>query len=115
MLANRRLLVMEDSLEDIQMIKRHTSSLQLEMKSARTIDEGLELLRTEPFDFLLSDLHIESIVGVDIPDGFRLISEALELQPNLTVLAMSTDPRADIWQSAKEAGAQHFIRKPILR
>ncbi|HYX33689.1 MAG TPA: sigma 54-interacting transcriptional regulator [Oligoflexus sp.] len=48
-------------------------------------------------------------------DGLKVIAFAREQQPNLVIMANSSDPRSDIWREAVTAGAQHFIRKPLTK
>ena len=111
----RRLLIVEDDQSEIYNVSKLLSELQIQFRSAKTISEAFELLATESFDYLLTDLHIETSAGFDLPDGLKVIRKAIEQQPSILIVANSSDPRSDIWSSALKAGAHHFIRKPLLK
>jgi DNA-binding NtrC family response regulator len=115
MFEDRKILVVEDSKHDIERIEALLRELGATYKIATTIREAELALRTESYDFLLSDLHIESRAGFDEPDGLKVIGLGRDAQPNLVIVANSSDPRADIWDNALKAGAQHFLRKPLSR
>lgn len=115
MLKDRRVLVVEDNKIEIERVEKLLAELQAKFSVRHTIGEAEQVLQDERFDFLLSDLHIETKAGFERPDGLSLIAFARTQQPDLIIIANSSDPRADIWSEALAAGAQHFIRKPILR
>lgn len=115
MLEDRKILVVEDSKHDIEKIEALLKELNATYKIATTIRDAEIALRNESYDFLLSDLHIESRAGFDEPDGLRVIGLGKDSQPNLVIVANSSDPRVDIWDKALRAGAQHFLRKPLSR
>lgn len=114
-LRNRRLLVVEDDKNQIESLRPILKSTGVDFKIADNIEKAKDFLRNEAFDFLFSDLHIETEAGVEEPDGLVVIREANSLQPNLVVVATSTDPRKEIWDKATAAGAQHFLRKPFSK
>ncbi|MDQ3235364.1 MAG: sigma 54-interacting transcriptional regulator, partial [Pseudobdellovibrionaceae bacterium] len=60
-------------------------------------------------------LHIETKAGFERPDGLIVIRSAIEQQPNVTIVATSSDPRTEIVEAVLAAGAQHFIRKPLSK
>jgi DNA-binding NtrC family response regulator len=115
MFEDRKILVVEDSKHDIEKIQFLLSELNATYKIVTSLRDAELSIRTESYDFLLSDLHIESRAGFEEPDGLRIIGLAREFQPNLVIVANSSDPRADIWDKALRAGAQHFLRKPLSR
>jgi DNA-binding NtrC family response regulator len=114
-LKDRKILLVEDDKTEVERMENLLAALQTKFSICQTIKAAEQALRDERFDFLLSDLHIETKAGFERPDGLELIAYAREQQPNLIIIANSSDPRADIWSGALAAGAQHFIRKPILR
>lgn len=115
MFKHRKLLVVEDEPQEITKIELLLVELNADYYIARTILEASNALCNESFDYLLTDLHIETKAGFDRPDGLELITLAKAQQPNLLIVATSSDPRADIWAEAVSKGAQHFIRKPLSR
>lgn len=115
MLKDRKILVVEDEETEITRVEKLLIELQTKYTTCRTIREAERAIKGEPFDFLFTDLHIETRAGFERPDGLALIAFARAQQPGLVIVANSSDPRADIWAEALTAGAQNFIRKPILR
>jgi DNA-binding NtrC family response regulator len=114
-LKDRRILVVEDDEQDIANIRKLLGQLSLDFKMVETVKDAFDALTTEAFDLLLSDLHIETRAGFDKPDGLKVIAFAREQQPNLVIVANTSDPRSDVWDAALTAGAQHFIRKPVTK
>ncbi len=115
MLKDRRVLVVEDNKQDIERGQALLNELMAISSVCRNVAEAKRAIREESFDFLLCDLHIETRPGFEKPDGLHIIALAKEQQPNMVIVANSSDPRADIWTEALAAGAQHFIRKPLTR
>lgn len=114
-LVNRKILVVEDDKYEIANIRNLLTEISMNFRIAETVNQAFEAIRNEAFDLLLTDLHIETKAGFESPDGLRVIAYAKEQQPNLVIVANSSDPRSDIWNEALSAGAEHFIRKPISK
>lgn len=115
LLEGRRVLLVEDNRQEIAKLERLLTELQMVFRLATTLEAAHQLLREESFDYLLSDLHIETEAGIERPDGMQVITFAREQQPNIVIIATSNDPRVDVWNEALSAGAQHFMRKPLSR
>ncbi len=115
MFADRKVLVVEDDQREIATIEQHLRDLRAVYRVATTLSDAKSALESETFDFILSDLHLETKAGVDRPDGLDIISLARSLQPSATIVATSSDPRSDIWAETLKAGAQNFIRKPLSK
>jgi DNA-binding NtrC family response regulator len=79
------------------------------------VSEAVRELILQPYDYLLTDLHIETKAGFEKPDGLTVIRAAVEQQPNITIVATSSDPRTEIVNAALTAGAHHFVRKPLSK
>lgn len=114
-LKDRKILIVEDDELEIENIKRLLGQFSSDFKVVDTVAQAFDVLSKEAFDLLLSDLHIETRAGYESPDGLKVIAFAREQQPNLVIVANSSDPRNDIWNEALVAGAQHFIRKPVTK
>lgn len=114
MFERKKVLLVEDDACEAENIARLLRLLKVDFQYVFDIASGLSALSKQSFDFMLTDLHIESRPGLETPDAFTLIREAREAQPSLTIVAMSADPRAEIVDEALSHGAQHFIRKPLI-
>jgi DNA-binding NtrC family response regulator len=112
---NRKLLVVEDDRQEIETLTPLLMKHEIAFVLASSVSEAMEALARDVFDFVLSDLHIDTRAGIERPDGLLVIRAAAEQQPNVTIVAMSSDPRTEIWNEALAAGAHHFIRKPLAK
>lgn len=115
MLKSKRILLVEDSADQLELLDSLLRQLGASVKAVRSIRDAREAILSESFAFMLSDLHLESRVGAEAPDGLELISFMRSQQPHAVIVASSSDPRAAIWNEALRAGAQNFVRKPLLR
>ncbi len=115
MLENRKILIVEDDKIEIKNITAILKTLRADFSQALTVAEAVRDLSQYSFDYLLTDLHIESRAGFEKPDGLVVIAAALEHQPNITIVATSNDPRTEIVNDALATGAHHFIRKPLSK
>lgn len=77
-----------------------------EVFTAKSCAEGLQLLKQNPFDFVLSDLHL----GGNEPD-FEILSSCCRLGVRCAVLSGSTD--ADLIESAARHGACAYLTKTV--
>ncbi len=115
MFTNRKILFIEDDKVEIRSISGLLKALGADFTHAATVPDALRELTLHPFDFLLTDMHIDTRAGFERPDGLAVIKAATEQQPNITIVATSSDPRTEIVNDALAAGAHHFIRKPLSK
>ncbi|MDQ3235829.1 MAG: sigma 54-interacting transcriptional regulator [Pseudobdellovibrionaceae bacterium] len=115
MFENRKILVVEDDRQEIETISLLLNQQGISFVLASSVKEAMDAISRDAFDFVLSDLHIDTRAGFEKPDGLLVIRAAAEQQPNVTIVAMSSDPRTEIWNEALSAGAHHFIRKPLSK
>lgn len=111
----RRILFVEDDSLEIQNISALLKSLGVNFVHAATVSEAVRELVLQPYDYLLTDLHIETKAGFEKPDGLIVVRAAVEQQPNITIVATSSDPRTEVVNAALSAGAHHFVRKPLSK
>jgi len=111
----RKILFVEDDKVEIQNISDLLKTLGADFVHTATVSEAIRELVLQPYDFLLTDLHIETRAGFEKPDGLTVIRAAVEQQPNITIVATSSDPRTEVVNAALAAGAHHFVRKPLSK
>ncbi len=114
-LIKRKVLLVEDDLNDLNHTAGLLRGVALECVVCDTLAKARDLLQSQHFDILLTDLHLGSEVGEQRPNGLEVIELALILCPNMTIVAYSNDPRAEIWELALSSGAHNFLRKPIAK
>jgi len=71
--------------------------------------EALERLAAGPVGLMLTDLRMPGM------DGQELLRQALELEPNLTVIMLTGHGSVESAVAALKAGAYDFLTKPIER
>jgi DNA-binding NtrC family response regulator len=70
-------------------------------------EEGLERLRRESFDILVTDVHLPKMSGLD------LVQQAAPLQNDLIMIVMTAFGTIDIAVEAMKRGASDFLVKPF--
>jgi two-component system chemotaxis response regulator CheY len=71
--------------------------------------EGLELLKGQPVDLILSDINMPSMDGLEFLRQLR----AQNLAPGVPVVMITTESSEEHVKQAILAGAQGYIRKPF--
>ena len=71
--------------------------------------EGLELLKAQPVDLILSDINMPAMDGLEFLRQIR----AQNLAPGVPVVMITTESSEEHVKQAIEAGAQGYIRKPF--
>jgi len=101
-----RILLVEDHEDTRRVLSRLLGRLGCEMTMAGTVAEAVKLIRSQPFDAVLSDIGLPDGAGYDV------ITEAKRLQDlkgvALTGYGMSEDVRR-----SKEAGFDWHLTKPV--
>jgi DNA-binding NtrC family response regulator len=104
-------LVVEDSKSELSRYLGYLRDLGHQAFGVSTLEDALRASRSRRFDLMLTDIHLSA--GETRQEGLELIEIVREEQPNLTIMAMSLDPRQDIAERARALGAFMFLRKPI--
>ena len=71
--------------------------------------DGLELLKTQQVDLILSDINMPSMDGLEFLRQLR----AQDLAPGVPVVMITTESSEEHVKQAILAGAQGYIRKPF--
>jgi len=71
--------------------------------------EGLEVLKTQSVDLILSDINMPSMDGLEFLRQLR----AQDLAPGVPVVMITTESSEEHVKQAIMAGAQGYIRKPF--
>ncbi|MYE88363.1 sigma-54-dependent Fis family transcriptional regulator [Candidatus Poribacteria bacterium] len=107
--ADKLILVVDDdapirvSLERI--LKRDGYAIQ----TAADGESALEIIRHQPVNLILADLRMPNM------DGLQLLKAAKILSPEIEVILMTAYGEVDTAVEAMQAGAYHFIQKPLKR
>jgi CheY-like chemotaxis protein len=108
MSARKKIIVIDDDKTTITMLTMILTKENYLVMSALDGDEGLEMIRSELPDLVVSDVLIPKIDGIDI-------CEKIKKDPYLShikVILMTAIKNIMIQKEAKNSGADGFIEKP---
>ena len=107
-----RALIVDDSSVMRKIVERSLRQAGLDpllVREAGTGLEGLEVLRTDRVDLILTDINMPSMDGLEF---VRQIT-AQNLAPGVPVVMITTESSEEHVKQAIVAGARGYIRKPF--
>jgi DNA-binding NtrC family response regulator len=104
---NRRVLIADDEPEICQLLASGLARKGFMVAWRTTAGEVLDLLATESFDVVVTDVHMPGMSGLE------LCERIAERQPALPVLVMSSFGGENMNAAASRAGARGFLEKPF--
>ena len=107
-----RTLIVDDSSVMRKIVERSLRQAGLELlvvHEAGSGTEGLDLLRTNDVDLILSDINMPSMDGLEFLRQIR----AQNLAPGVPVVMITTESSEEHVKQAILVGAQGYIRKPF--
>ncbi len=102
-----RILVVDDEVELMNALCESLAAQNYTTVGATSGKEGLERLREQSFDILLTDLMMPEM------DGLQLLRKALEIDPHLVVIIMTGQGTIQTAVEAMKGGAFDYILKPF--
>jgi signal transduction histidine kinase/ActR/RegA family two-component response regulator len=110
-LAGRKILVIDDEADARELINRILIYCKASVITAATATEGLELLKREKPDVVISD------VSMPDKDGYQFINEVRQLSPEnggtIPAVALTAFARAEDMAKAINSGYQKHLCKPV--
>jgi len=104
-----KILVVDDEQSILQSLKRIFKREGHEVFTASEAKEGLDLLRKEPFNVLVTDLVMPGMDGSDLLKAARAVS------PETEVIMMTAYGTVENAVAAMKQGAYDFVTKPLKR
>ena len=102
-----RLLVVDD-VEAIRLALKDSLHLQgYDVVSAGSGEEALELLRSQPFDLLLTDQAMPGLTGIE------LVEATVRIHPNMPVVLLTGLNDVELARDSLRRGASDFVTKPF--
>jgi len=102
-----RLLIVDDEEAALLNLERAMAKQGYAVTTAGSGARALELLATQPFDVLLTDLRMEKV------DGMQLLKSCREKHPDMEVVMITGFATAEAAVQAMKQGAFHFVAKPF--
>lgn len=105
---NCRILYVDDHDDSAEMLKLVLSDSDYEVRSARTVDEALELASRNEFDLYVIDKRL--------PDGsgLELVKKLDQLTPHVPSIVYTGDAYEIHREQAIAAGADAYVCKPDI-
>ncbi len=100
---------MEDAFDQAILVKTFLASDAYEVVHSQDGDHAVQLLRSQQWDLLVTDLNLPGT------DGFAVIQEARKLNPEMPVLAVTGYTGSAYQEQAFRAGATELLTKPLDR
>ncbi|MCL4477056.1 MAG: GGDEF domain-containing response regulator [Nitrospirae bacterium] len=100
-------LIVDDEETLLSMLKETFTSEGYECETATSAESALEHISNTPFDIMLTDISLPGM------KGFELTVQARKMRPEMAVIIMTGYIDDFSYDSAIEAGASDFIKKPF--
>lgn len=108
-MAEGKVLVIEDNPANLDLVVALLEIIGLDVISAMTAEDGIELAKAESPDLILMDI---SLPGMDGLTATRIIREDAKTS-KIPVVAMSSHAMKGDKEKAIEAGCMGYIMKPL--
>ena len=107
--AGRRVLVIEDNPQNLELVSDLLEMLDLTVEHAGTAEEGLEMAWLRPPDLILLDIRLP---GIDGHEAVRRL-KADARTSSVPTLALTAQAMTGDEAKALEAGFDAYVTKPI--
>ena len=105
-MANKALVIDDDS-SALELMRFQLESENFEVSTAENGQKGLAFLEDNPFDIILTDLHLPDMSGIE------MVRRSKELLPETEIIMVTGDGSTEKTIEATKAGAFHYVKKPV--
>lgn len=105
-MANKALVIDDDKVT-LELLTFQLESESFEVTTAESGEVGLELIKQNDFDVILTDLHLPDVSGIG------LVKSSKELAPQTEIIMITGDGSNDRAIEATKAGAFWYLEKPL--
>ena len=100
-------LVIDDDKVTLELLTFQLESEGFEITTAESGAAGLELIKQNEFDVILTDLHLPDVSGIG------LVKSSKEISPQTEIIMITGDGSNDRAIEATKAGAFWYLEKPL--
>jgi len=100
-------LIIEDKPEDNTILETTLKTAGYKVWTTPSGEEGIKIMRNVPFSVVVTELHMEGTSGIEV------ISEALKINPDISIVVMTAYTFIELAVEAMELGAYGYITKPF--
>ena len=108
-LKNLKILLFEDTLFNIKLLKKIFKNLVLKIDHAENGEIGIEKLKNEKYDLILMDLEMPEMDGLCATQAIRAGART----PNIPIVALTAQAMRDDRERCIAAGMSAYLSKPI--
>ena len=101
------ILIVDDEDATRQLCRDIASEIGLEVRTASTTDEALEILERSPVDIVVTDLKVPELGGIELLKHIRTN------QPNTSVMMLTQYGTIETAVAATQLGAKDYVTKPF--
>lgn len=102
-----RILLVDDDAEMVSLVREELAHHGFDVIPARSGEEGLQALRDQPVDVVVTDLRMQDI------DGMEIVRVATDVQPEAKVIMITAFGSIASAIEAIRAGAFDYLSKPF--
>ena len=102
-----RVLLIDDEPDILELLTITLNGMSIESQAAMSLATAKEALRSQPFDFCLTDMRLPDGNGLDI------VKMVQQDYPDMPVAVISAHGNMSIAVQALKDGAFDFISKPV--
>ena len=102
-----RILVVDDSLNTLEVLQRNLTSQEYQVFTASSVPEAIKILDTAPVDLVITDLKMPGVSGLD------LIRHVRENFRDIEVMMITGYPTVEGAVEAVKTGAEEYLVKPF--
>lgn len=106
---NVKILIIEDESSVISFLEVLLAKERYEFMIARNGEEGLKLFRSFVPDFVLTDINLPGMNGIELLERIRIE------RPETIVVMLTAFSNEEYVMQAMRLGANNYLKKPILR
>jgi DNA-binding NtrC family response regulator len=105
--AGLSILIVDDEDATRELCRDIATEMGLEVRTASTTNEALEVLEQSPIDIVVTDLRVPQLGGLE------LLKRASLIQPNTAVMVLTQYGTIETAVEATRLGAQDYVTKPF--
>lgn len=106
-MSKPKILVIDDDAMMLDLARFHLQRADYEVTTARTAEEGLQLIAAEAFPLALTDLYLPDLSGIE------LVKQLKQISPRTEIIMITGYSSVEAAIEATKAGAFFFIEKPL--
>ncbi len=107
---NQKIVIIDDDRITLEILKKHLSQSDFQIFYAEDGQSGLELVRAQKPDIVITDLLLPKLHGLDL---CRKIKEDEDLKRTKVILMTATYKAPAFRREIGQSGAEEFIEKPL--